>query len=119
MINNYSKLSKPFHGSFGRLVGDASESTDFHSPEWTLVKNKRDKESKKISKLSSGISWKWIPKEQVNFEVAPKDYCTTYFRQELPSNMKLPKNYTKDKPQNSKGWNKPVNAIDSMPLKRT
>jgi hypothetical protein len=67
--------------------------------------------------LSNEISWKSIPKEQVNFEVAPKDYCTTYNRREFPRDMKQHKSYTKDKSQDGKGWNKPGNAIYSMPLK--
>ena len=84
-MNLYSKPSKPFHGCFGRFAGDASELTDFHSPEWTLVRNKKGKENKKISKSS----WKVIPKEQVNFVVAPKETSQTYSYHELPSGNKM------------------------------
>ncbi len=55
-MNLYSKPSKPFHGCFGRFVVDASESTDFHSPEQTLVSNKKGKERKKILKSDFGSS---------------------------------------------------------------
>jgi hypothetical protein len=46
------------HGCFGRL-GDASIDPDFHSSEWTLVRNKRNNRMKgdkdrKISKFDFG-----------------------------------------------------------------
>ncbi len=60
------KPSNPCYGCFGRFMGGTSKLTDFHSTEWTLVRNKKGKDSKKILKSSSGIDWKLIPKEQVN-----------------------------------------------------
>jgi hypothetical protein len=103
MTHHHSKSSKPFHGCFGRFAGDASELTDFYSPEWSLVRNKRDKESKKISKLSNVISWRSIPKEQVNFEVDPKENRQTYSRYELPRDNMQYKSSIKDKFGNGKG----------------
>jgi len=51
---------KSFHGCFGRFMGDALESTDFHSDEWTQVRSRmhRDKEGNRISKLLE--TWKVI-----------------------------------------------------------
>jgi hypothetical protein len=81
-MNLNSKPSNPFHGCFGRFAGDASEPIDFHSAEWTHVRNKRGKENQ-ISKSNSGSSnWRWIPNEQVNFAVAPKGTEQTYSSQE-------------------------------------
>jgi hypothetical protein len=91
--------------------------TDFHSSELTLVRNKRDKGNKKISKLCHENNWKSIPKEQVHFEVAPKDYCQTYSCNELSSTNKQYKSSIKNGSENVKGWKKPVNAINSISLK--
>lgn len=42
----------------------------------------------KILKSSNGICWKSIPKEQVNFVVAPKEASQTYSHHELPRGNK-------------------------------
>jgi hypothetical protein len=78
-MNIHSKASKSFHGCFGRFAGDASEPPDFHSSEWTLVRSKKGKEKKKISKSDFGLcQWHKIPIEHINFEVAPKDSNITH-----------------------------------------
>jgi hypothetical protein len=62
------------HGCFGRL-GDASIDPDFHSSEWTLVRNNRMKGDKdrKISKFDFGTH-----SETVNFVVASEGNNLTY-----------------------------------------
>jgi hypothetical protein len=40
-----------YHDSCGRFAGDASQANDFHSNEWTRVRNKKSKGNKKIWKL--------------------------------------------------------------------
>jgi hypothetical protein len=116
-MNTYSKPSKSFHGCFGRFAGDASEPIDHHSPEWTLVRNKRDKGNKKISKFTYENNWKSLPKEQVHFEVAPKDYHQTYSGNELHSTKTQLKTYIQTGSANAKGHKKPANAISSISLK--
>jgi hypothetical protein len=64
------------HGCFGRL-GDASTDPDFHSNEWTLVRNKRNKRMKenkdnKISKFNFGTHLFKTAPGTVNFEVTPE-----------------------------------------------
>jgi hypothetical protein len=83
-MNIHSKLSKPFDGCFSRFMGGASGPTDFHSLEWTLVRNKKAKERKKILKSDFGSShWHKIPCEEVNFVVTPKETKMTYQVQEV------------------------------------
>ncbi len=81
-MNLNFKPSKPFHGCFGRFAGDASEPIDFHSAEWTHVRNKRGKENQISKSNSESSNWRWIPNEQVNFVVAPKGTEQTYSSQE-------------------------------------
>ena len=68
------------HGCFSRFTGDTTLATDFHSDEWTLVRNKRNKgKDKKIFKSDFGIcQWKTIPNEEVNFVVTHKGNEMTY-----------------------------------------
>jgi hypothetical protein len=74
--------SANLHGCFSRFAGDASQAPDFHSSEWTLVRNKKNfgKQDKKISKSNLGIcTWQTVQKKkEVNFEVAPEDDKLTY-----------------------------------------
>jgi hypothetical protein len=73
-MNIHSKPSKSFHGCFSRFAGDASEPPDFHSLEWTLVRNKKGKERKKTLKSDFEFcQWHRIPSENINFVVAPKE----------------------------------------------
>jgi hypothetical protein len=73
-MNIHSKPSKSFHGCFSRFAGDASEPPDFHSSEWTLVRNKKGKERKKTLKSDFEFChWHRIPSENINFVVAPKE----------------------------------------------
>jgi hypothetical protein len=77
-MNNPS--SAILHGCFGRLAKDASPDTNFHSTEWTLIRNRRNK-GKKILKSNIGeYHWKTIPKQKVSFGVAPKGNKMTYPR---------------------------------------
>jgi hypothetical protein len=103
-MNIHSKASKSFHGCFGRFAGDASEPPDFHSSEWTLVRSKKGKEKKKISKSDFRLcQWSKIPSEDINFEVAPKDSNTTHHMKEnnyafgQPSQKMLPAKGTGNK----------------------
>jgi hypothetical protein len=71
------------HGCFGRNAEDALQHTNFHSPEWTLVRNRRTLKNKviNISNSDFGIcNWNTIPWREVNFEVAPKEDKSTYPR---------------------------------------
>jgi hypothetical protein len=70
------------HGCFSRFAGDTWQATDFHSLEWTLVRNNRSVgNEKRISKSNFGICVQTIPKrKEVNFEVTPKESELTYLR---------------------------------------
>jgi hypothetical protein len=48
---------KSFHGCFGRNTGDALQSYDFHSNEWTQVRSRMNKEKKESKVLKSLGSW--------------------------------------------------------------
>ena len=64
-----------YHGCFGRNAGVASHAFNFHSPEWTQVRNRKCKDDKKISELSG--SWKIIQdtKWVRNLAVAPETFA--------------------------------------------
>jgi hypothetical protein len=77
-MNNPS--SAILHGWFGRLAKDASPDTNFHSTEWTIIRNRRNK-GKKISKSNFvDYHWKTIPKQEVSFGITPKGNKMTYRR---------------------------------------
>ena len=117
-MNLNFKPSKPFHGCFGRFAGDASEPIDFHSAEWTHVRNKRSKESK-ISKSNIGSSnWRWIPSKQVDFVVAPKDSKQTYSFEENPKQTSGKESLLKTFRGKGNGEKKPRHAPQKISHKK-
>jgi hypothetical protein len=87
------------HGCFGRDAGGASFTTNFHSNEWTLVRDRQNKGKKpKMSKSNFGIcQWITIPSVEVNFEVAPKENNPTYHSARVvttDASIKMPKGNT-------------------------
>jgi hypothetical protein len=111
--------SKPFHGCFGRFAGDASESTNFHSPEWTLVRNKKGKEKKKISKSNfESSNWRRISNQQVNFVVTPKDNKPTYSLQEIKTQERTYQPSPKIHLVKGNGNKKPDSAINRISCKK-
>jgi hypothetical protein len=120
-MNLNSKQSKPFHGCFSRFAGDTSKLTNFHSPEWSLVRNRKGKWNKNFLKSNAGYdNWCRIPSQQVNCVVTPKDNQQTYSyqknkfqkRMNKPSpNMHLVKGNGQEKPENA------INKISCIKLK--